>query len=307
MPKRYPLIIFITFLIAAAVAPWTVSSEADDQTEGGFGSLLIKAMVKKQPTDATVFVDGKEVGTTPHTIPKIAPGPHTVRVSKPRYNDYQDIVYVEKGRKHTVLATLRSALRIIGDDGAEMILISAGNFKMGRDDGSTDERPVHTVYVDAFYIDKYEVTVGQYKRFIEATGHRALPPQISSPDQVAKFFPTDGHPAVGVSWHDAMAYVKWAGKTLPTEAQWEKAARGGREGKRYPWGDDISHDDANYSGTGRRDRWRYTAPVGRFSSSGYGLYDIIGNVWEWCMDGYDSDYYAQSPRKNPVAGGFISA
>jgi len=189
---------------------------------------------------------------------------------------------------------------IIGKDGVPMVLIPAGEFEMGDhfNEGSSNERPVHTVYLDAFYIDKYEVTVGQYKKFISETGHRALP------DWVPEYSPTDEHPVVGVSWHDAVAYAEWAGKRLPTEAEWEKAARGGLVDKRYPWGDEAPDAGgkyrANYDpGDNDADGYEYTAPVGSFPPNGYGLYDMAGNVWEWCADWYDSNYYSNSPRENP--------
>ena len=193
----------------------------------------------------------------------------------------------------------------------EMVLIPAGEFEMGSNDGD-DEEPVHTVHLDAFYIDIYEVTNAQYKKFVEATGHRE-PKGYGFVDGEVKDgfepwkspdFNGDNQPVVCVSWHDAMAYAQWAGKRLPTEAEWEKAARGGLKGKRYPWGDNISHDDANYLGTGGRDTWAKTAPVGSFPPNNYGLYDMSGNVWEWCLDEYQADFYSKSPRTstNPIAG-----
>ena len=177
--------------------------------------------------------------------------------------------------------------------GVEMVLIPTGEFEMG----SNDEKPVHTVHLDAFYIDIYEVTNAQYRKFIQFRGH-AEPEYWNNSN-----YNQPNQPVVGVTWYDAMAYAQWAGKRLPTEAEWEYAARGGLKGKRYPWGDNISHDDANYLGTGGRDTWATTASVGSFPPNNYGLYDMAGNVWEWCLDEYDKDFYRNSPRRNPVGGG----
>ncbi len=163
-------------------------------------------------------------------------------------------------------------------------------------------RPVHTVQLDAFYMDVHEVTVGQFREFVDQSGYK----YGSNWDEVARFSPSDDHPMIYVSWDDAVAYCQWAGKRLPTEAEWEYAARGGLIGKRYPWGDEIIHDDANYRGTGGKDQWdETTAPVGSFRPNGYGLDDMAGNVWEWCADWYRPDTYqkqesGESSTVNPT-------
>jgi formylglycine-generating enzyme required for sulfatase activity len=188
-----------------------------------------------------------------------------------------------------------------------MVLIPAGEFQMGSNDGHDYEKPVHTVYLNAFYIDKYEVTNAQYKKFVKATGHKGPEGysyvngnwQNGFKPWTDPNFNGDDQPVGCVSWKDAKAYAKWARKRLPTEAEWEKAARGGLVGKKYSWGNTLTHDAANYGGTGGKDKWEYTSPVGSFSPNGYGLYDMAGNVWEWCADRYDSNYYANSPKSNP--------
>ena len=180
-------------------------------------------------------------------------------------------------------------------DGKEMALIPAGSFEMGdHHDNMGSALPVHRVELDAFYMDVHEVTVGQFKEFVNQSGY-----SYNRWNDVAKSSPGDEYPMIYVNWNDATAYAKWAGKRLPTEAEWEYAARGGLVGKRYPRGDEISHDDANYSGTGGKDKWSKCAPVGSFAANGYGLYDMAGNVREWCQDWYGENYYSSSPAKNP--------
>jgi len=202
---------------------------------------------------------------------------------------------------------------ITPSDDSGMVLIPAGKFQMGTDrsdipgllewikgyDTSAkaswfdDEAPQHSVYLDDFYISAYEVTNAQYKKFLEATGHTPPEywddPKYNDPDQ----------PVVGVSYNDAVEYCDWAGMRLPTEAEWEKAARGGLIGKIYPWGNDPSHDYANYAGTVGNDIWSGPAPAGSFEPNGYGIYDMAGNVFEWCADYYDKSYYSNSSVNNP--------
>ncbi len=189
-----------------------------------------------------------------------------------------------------------------------MILIPASEFQMGSNasDVHDDEKPVHTVYVDAFYMDKYEVTNTQYKEFIDANPKwkKDQIPEKYHDGNYLKYWDgnnypigKENHPVANVSWYGAMAYAKWAGKRLPTEAEWEKAARGSLTGKKYPWGNSIDFNNANH-GRNIGD----TTPVGSYPSNGYGLYDMVGNVWEWCLDEHDENFYRTSPRRNPIAG-----
>ena len=155
-------------------------------------------------------------------------------------------------------------------DGAKMALIPAGAFEMGdalneMESYMDRSRPVHTVTLDGFYMDKTEVTVGQFKAFLDDSNYS----WDGSWDIVATKSRTDDHPMVHVSWDDAVAYAEWAGKRLPTEAEWEYAARGRLVGQRYPWGNELTHDNANYQGKGGIDQWNMqTAPVGSFANNG---------------------------------------
>lgn len=200
-------------------------------------------------------------------------------------------------------------------DGAPMVLIPAGEFSMGDslNEGHQFERPVHTVYIDAFCIDAYEVTNIQYATFLNAYGGIIGPAgneliDIESSHCLIEkvgntYAPKAGYgsfPVVMVSWFGAKAYAEFYGKRLPTEAEWEKAARGGFVGRRYPWGANITPNDANYEENTGGDPITKLYPVGSFAPNGYGLYDVIGNLKEWCSDWYYPDnYYEVSPYENP--------
>jgi formylglycine-generating enzyme required for sulfatase activity len=170
-----------------------------------------------------------------------------------------------------------------------MVLVEGGTFEMGSKNGNSDERLVHQVSVSSFFFDKYEVTVGQYRQFCTSTG-RSMP---SAPIWGWQ----ENHPIVNVTWEDAAAYAQWAGKRLPTEAEWEYAARGGRLSKGYTYsgGNDLGAV-AWYDGNSGKQ----THPVGERVPNELGLYDMSGNAWEWCADWYDKNYYYLiSPKQDP--------
>ncbi|HEX7680427.1 MAG TPA: SUMF1/EgtB/PvdO family nonheme iron enzyme, partial [Thermoanaerobaculia bacterium] len=160
------------------------------------------------------------------------------------------------------------------------VLIPAQSFLMGSDEGRPDEGPVHRVWVDAFEMGITQVTNGEYAAFAKAAGRPLPPSPFVDPEQ----------PVVAVSWFDAVAFCAWMGGRLPTEAEWECAARGGAEGMRYPWGNELPPSDDM---DGPR-------PVARGAPNAYGLYDICENVHEWCGDWYASDFYRSSPERNPL-------
>lgn len=226
-----------------------------------------------------------------------------------------------------------------------MVWIPAGQFWMGSEDAAfMDARPVHQVTLDGFWMDRTEVTNAQFAKFVEETGYKTFaeqptdgtkagsivfkPPagKVSLENPLVWWQFVDGanwrhpdgpgssiegkekHPVVQVSWNDAAAYAKWAGKRLPTEAEWEYAARGGLDRQRFCWGDEllpggkwqanIWQGDFPHENT-KADGYERTAPVGSFPTNGFGLHDMSGNVWEWCADWYRPDYYRVSPERNP--------
>lgn len=210
--------------------------------------------------------------------------------------------------------------------GVPMALIPEGEFTMGENaddvviecekyrsdcllDSFTDEEPLHQVFLDTYYIDIYEVTNAAFKACVDAGA--CTPPQDTSSNDRSIYYGNsqfDDYPVINVDWNQAQTYCEWRGGSLPTEAQWEKAARG-MDDRMYPWGDTFDGTKLNFcdkncssSGTDSDDGYADTSPVGNYPNgiSPYGVYDMAGNVWEWVGDWYDSAYYQNSPRSNPV-------
>ena len=173
---------------------------------------------------------------------------------------------------------------------SEMIYVEGGAFQMGSNDGDDDEKPVHTVTVKNFYMDKHEVTVAQFRNYCESIGR--LMPMIKP-----NYGWRDNDPITGVAWKDAVAYAKWTGKRLPTEAEWEYAARGGSQSKGYRYSGSDNYEDVGWNGDNSNGR---PHTVCTKQPNELGIYDMSGNADEWCSDWYDENYYQRSPSYNPT-------
>jgi sulfatase modifying factor 1 len=206
--------------------------------------------------------------------------------------------------EYPALTEVISTLPTVTTDrkGVPMVRVPAGPFNMGSDaSNNVDEQPVHEVYLDEYYIDQYEVTNDRYRACVDAGACEAPEaPEASEAPSCAELYQDTSladHPVVCVSWHQAQSYCEWRGGHLPTEAQWEKAARGDDE-RTYPWGEGITEHLGNYVGDYNRDS---TMPVDSNPAgvSPYGVYNMAGNVWEWVADWYYQNYYSNSPAENP--------
>lgn len=258
----------------AVASPLTVSGEATEEL-----GAVVAGTTPGSVVGTTFSVSGVSlVGGDNEIKVKISDlaGNETTRTIRVRY----------EARELPEGVTASEGGFVSSKDGSRLVLVPEGEFTMGTDRGDADERPAHAVKLSAFLIDATPVTFAQYQKFVDETGG-SMPP---APD-----FPVQPDlPVVNVTFEEAQAYAKWAGRSLPSEAQWEKAARG-TDGRLYPWGDDPPTPDskrANIEGAG--DGFAAAAPVGSFPDgrSPYGALDMAGNVWQWTFDWYDPKYYA---------------
>jgi formylglycine-generating enzyme required for sulfatase activity len=272
------------FLLAIGVALYFFM-----HSTAGFTMVVVGA-----PPGSDVFVDNVRRGVTSPDgtikVPDLKAGKRLVRVSHTGYEDFNTTVSGKDGEDKRVPVTLTQPSvaaeakpeglpREIDYNGA-MLLVGAGEFIMGDDAHNAEEKPAHKVTLPDFYIDKFEVTNGQYKKFCDET-HRAIP---TNPWWDNKYFSDPKMPVVGVAWADAAAYAQWAGKRLPTEEEWEKAASWGPDTmkkRQWPWGDSPEQGHATIGAN-------HPTPGGQNSSgaSAYGVEDMAGNVLEWVNASY---------------------
>jgi formylglycine-generating enzyme required for sulfatase activity/uncharacterized caspase-like protein len=274
--------------VAAIPVPAPPKLEIKEEVRQQFGSLALSAKLD----GVELWLGDQRVGETRSgralIVNNVPEGTHRVRATKAGHKEWEREIQVAANQRTELIIDIEPLApprTMRTEDGAEMVLVPAGEFTMGSNEYD-DEKPPRRVYLDAFHIDKYEVTNALYRRFVSATS-RGAPGYWNDAR-----FNGDPQPVVGVSWHDAAAYCGWAGKRLPTEAEWEKAARG-TDGRRYPWGEQWDASRANSGGK--------PVSVGSYPGgvSPYGAHDMAGNVWEWVADWYEAAYYQRSPERNP--------
>ena len=245
------------------------------------------------PAPAQVAGASSKSGPAAAVSPRLQPSP--VREQTPSAQDAEAIVRVNDQLRATQEAELKklAQLGIVQPEG--MVVIPAGEFWMGAEDGLQDARPLHQVYLGSYWIDQYEVTNALYRRCVEGGG--CTPPKdrqaFDDPQRMQ-------HPVTNITWGQARSYCQWQGKRLPTEAEWEKAARG-TDGRRYPWGNDgevvksrVRNGEFKAGISGPELVGRQTATV-----SPYGVFDLIGSVSQWVKDWYAEDFYQASPARDP--------
>ena len=303
--QQYPANALAHFYLGQAcqgLKAWACAEEHYESSLELDAKSSVAALAKSRVRNAKAWrllEEGKQAITEPTASPQqVAQAEDTLDIAnKLGLDDEQRAVYQQLHEKiqqrHTVNYKTPSLPQHLE---RSMALVPAGEFIMGSWTGDADERPVRRVYLDAYFFDKDQLTVGEYAKFLDATSHGA-PPEWNIMSRTMH----RNRPVVNVDWADAAAYCTWAGKRQPTEAEWEKAARG-TDGRTYPWGDEPP---TKFHGNMNKELWNNhmgLTPVGIFEGgkSAYGVNDMAGNVWEWVSDWYDDDYYSTAPLRNPT-------
>ena len=273
---------------------WTIKLTGDKKMAGG-----IPLLIETNTDSVEIAIDGENKGIKQSFM--VTEGKHEIQLSKPDHETIIDTITVDENNKQFNYTLIIKQV---------MVFVKGGTFQMGDTfvDGDDDEKPVHEVTVSDFYIGKYEVTNAQFCKFLNEKGNQQEGDKLwldiesqyclieKRDQQYAAKAGYENHPVIEVTWYGARAYCQWAGGRLPTEAEWEYACRGGSRSAHYKYsGSNNVHDVAWYrSNSGRR-----THLVGTKQPNELGLYDMSGNVWEWCADWYDKEYYSKSPKQNP--------
>jgi sulfatase modifying factor 1 len=302
-----------------------ITEKTGDVKAGFLVEVDVKAgglVIQTEPIGAAILINGKSVGVSPYEEKEVSPGSYQIRILKEGYEAWDREVAVKLGKREEVFAQLKKlpdgSSAVVWREsvtGIEFVWVHGGCFEMGSPPSErgrfSDEGPVHEVCVDGFWIGKHEVTNGQYRRFTA---------QHDSTSYQGYSLNGDDQPAVNVSWEEAKAFADWLTKQyrsknifrLPREAEWEFACRAGTKTSRY-WGDDPNQacKFENTADQTAKRQWNHlsihdcedgypvSAPVGKFSRNPFGLYDLLGNVLEWCEDVYSKDAYHKHQQKNP--------
>ena len=320
MKNKNTYLMFVLFLSTLLTLPAFAAELKNEKARQERNRLVITYDLEGKEREAevnlTLTVEGKTYKASELHVEGDVGKVKTGRGKKISWNILQDFPRGLRAGVDWELATTGDAFTDSAT-GMEMIFVKGGCYQMGDTfgDGDADEKPVHDVCVNDFYMGKYEVTVGQFRKFVNDTGYRTeaekgdgcfvwtgskWDKQRDKNWRNPGFSQQDNHPVACVSWNDASAFGEWqsrkSGKSyrLPTEAEWEYAARSGGRSEKYSGGSDVDAVAWHGSNSGSK-----THPVGQKRPNRLGLYDMSGNVWEWCSDWYGEKYYSQSPRDNP--------